>query len=258
MALKVLLINHGAALMTKRLGTLLEAAGIELVSVEPVIGNIKEIEEKDGGVNVFVLSAGDFGRDSMDVLAYLKEVCLKTNKPLCVMGYEKDLTEVEKAIPKDLIAQEFTRPFDVTVISETVQSLACSGSEPLKREESLLLVDDDITFLKMMQSLLGRKYHVIAVCSGKEAIEYFMMGHIADLILLDYDMPVMTGPQVLEKLRAEPKSADIPVIFLTGKNDRDSVMSVMALKPEGYILKSMSSEDILASVERFFTTKIRE
>ena len=41
MALKVLLINHGAALMTKRLGTLLGAAGIELVSVEPVLGAIK-------------------------------------------------------------------------------------------------------------------------------------------------------------------------------------------------------------------------
>ena len=254
MALKALLINHGAALMTKRLGTLLGAAGIELVSVEPVLGAIKEAEGKDGGADVFLLSVGDFGHDSMDVLAYLKEVCLKKNKPLCVMGYEKELAEVEKTIPSELIAKEFTRPFDVTAISETVQSLACSGFEPKKREETILLVDDDTTFLKMMQSLLGRIYHVTAVCSGKEALEYIQMGHTADLILLDYDMPVMTGPEVLEALRSHPKSADIPVIFLTGKNDRDSVMSVMSLKPEGYILKSTSQEDILTSVARFLKT----
>ncbi|MCR4818468.1 MAG: response regulator [Fretibacterium sp.] len=254
MAWKVMLINHGAALMAKRLGTLLGAAGIELITVEPVIGNIKEMEDNAGGMDAYILSAGDFGHESMDVLAYLKDVCLKTDKPLFVMGYEKELAEVEKTISKDLIAKEFVRPFDVTVIVRNIQLLVCSDVER-KREESILLVDDDITFLKMMQSLIGRKYHVTAVCSGEEAIEYLQTGRTADLILLDYDMPGKTGPQVLETLRKDPKSADIPVIFLTGKNDRDSVMSVMSLKPEGYILKSMSSDDILGSVNRFFKTK---
>ena len=255
MASRVLHINHGAALMTRRLGTLLGNEGIEIVSVEPVIKDIREIEERDGSADVFLLSAGDFGRDSMDVLAYLKEVCLKTNKPLCVMGYDKELAEVEKTISKDLIEREFTRPIDVTVISESIQSLISSGPERKKKEKNILLVDDDTTFLKLMQSLLGTKYHVTAVSSGQDALEYLMKGHTADLILLDYDMPVMTGPMVLEALRAEPKSAGIPVIFLTGKNDRDSVMSVMSLKPEGYILKSMSRDDILASLNKFFNAK---
>ena len=56
-------------------------------------------------------------------------------------------------------------------------------------------------------------------------------------------------------IRSEPNSAQIPVIFLTGKNDRESVVSVMRLKPDGYLLKSMSREDILASVDRFFETR---
>ena len=73
MALRVLHINHGATLMTRRLGTLLKEVGIEIASVEPVIGDIMESEAKGGGASVFLLSAGDFGRDSMDVLAYLKE-----------------------------------------------------------------------------------------------------------------------------------------------------------------------------------------
>ncbi|MBQ9564291.1 MAG: response regulator [Synergistaceae bacterium] len=251
MALRVLHINHGATLMTRRLGTLLKEVGIEIVSVEPVIGDIMESEAKGGGASVFLLSAGDFGRDSMDVLAYLKEVCLKTNKPLCVMGYEKDLAEVEKTIPKDLIAMEFTRPLDVGVISGSILSLIDSGFER-KKEKSILLVDDDTTFLKMMQSLLGTKYRVAAVSSGAAAMEYILAGHEADLILLDYDMPVMTGPEVLEALRANPALPHIPVIFLTGKNDRDSVVSVMSLKPEGYILKSMGRDDILASLDKFF------
>ena len=105
-----------------------------------------------------------------------------------------------------------------------------------------------------MQGWLAPRYRVTATRSGMQAITY-IPEHTPDLILLDYDMPVTPGPQVLEMIRSEPNSAQIPVIFLTGKNDRESVVSVMRLKPEGYLLKSMSREDILASVDRFFETR---
>ena len=87
-----------------------------------------------------------------------------------------------------------------------------------------------------------------------DAIEYLLTGHKVDLVLLDYDMPVMTGPQVLETLRHNPKISQTPVMFLTGKSDRKSVINVVNLKPDGYILKSSGRDDILASLFKFFKT----
>ena len=58
-------------------------------------------------------------------------------------------------------------------------------------------------------------------------------------------MPVVNGPQVLQMLRQDPATAGIPVIFLTGVDTRDAVARVMGLKPDGYILKSATREDLL-------------
>ncbi|MBP3754916.1 MAG: hypothetical protein J6I66_08665 [Lachnospiraceae bacterium] len=56
-------------------------------------------------------------------------------------------------------------------------------------------------------------------------------------------------------LRNDVESADIPVIFLTGRDDAESVKSVLALKPAGYILKSLPKEKIVGEVDAFFARK---
>ncbi len=84
-----------------------------------------------------------------------------------------------------------------------------------------------------------------------QAITY-IANHKPDLILLDYDMPITPGPQVMEMIRSEFDSSEIPIIFLTGKSDRESIMRVMKLKPQGYLLKTMSRDDIVAAIDNFF------
>jgi DNA-binding NarL/FixJ family response regulator len=71
-------------------------------------------------------------------------------------------------------------------------------------------------------------------------------------VLLDYEMPVVNGKQVLEMIRTENEFSDIPVMFLTGKNDRESIEQVMSLKPEGYILKTTKPEQIVQMIDEFF------
>ena len=65
-------------------------------------------------------------------------------------------------------------------------------------------------------------------------------------------MPVTSGPQVLEMLRNDDETKDIPVMFLTGKSDKKSVMEVIALKPEGYFLKTIEREELLEKLKEFF------
>ena len=89
------------------------------------------------------------------------------------------------------------------------------------------------------------------VTSGLQAIKWLGKNK-ADLILLDYEMPVTSGPQVLEMLRSDDETRSIPVIFLTGRSDKESVMSVLALKPEGYLLKNIEKEELLEKLNDFF------
>lgn len=83
------------------------------------------------------------------------------------------------------------------------------------------------------------------------AIKYLAMEQ-TDLILLDYEMPICDGRQVLEMIRAEKDFANIPVIFLTNKNDKESVVKISHLRPDGYLLKTMEPTQIVKNIDDFF------
>ncbi len=69
------------------------------------------------------------------------------------------------------------------------------------------------------------------------------------MILLDYEMPGETGADVLKKLRANERSKDIPVVFLTGVADSERIKSVLALNPRGYMLKPINIERLLSTIK---------
>ena len=77
----------------------------------------------------------------------------------------------------------------------------------------------------------------------------YLNENIPDVILLDYEMPVMNGLEVLEKIRTETKSIDVPVLFLTSKDDISDVIKNLTFKPDGDVLKSMESEQIVQIVD---------
>jgi len=186
-----------------------------------------------------------------DALQYLMEVCSEKNN-LYLAGREDDIEEIKNANKLNSIAGAFYRPINATDVAEKIDRL--TSGNPIKQRNHILVVDDSGTMLTTMQEWLGDKYRVSVVNSAMNAIS-FLTKSIPDLILLDYEMPGCSGPQLLEMLRADENTAKIPVIFLTGKNDSDSVKRVLMLKPEGYLLKNMSKEHIIERVDDFFKTK---
>lgn len=115
----------------------------------------------------------------------------------------------------------------------------------------VLVVDDSMTMRHAMKEMLSKDYEVLLVDSGVSAIREITLNR-PDLILLDYEMPVCDGRQTLEMIRSEETFADIPVIFLTGRNDPESVKKVMSLKPAGYLLKHLKPEEIKNNIDTFF------
>lgn len=125
----------------------------------------------------------------------------------------------------------------------------------MKREEApkqkVLIVDDSITIRQGMKELLEKDYDVSMAPSGMSAIRAITLDK-PDLILLDYEMPVCDGRQVLEMIRSEEEFIDLPVIFLTGRTDQESVKKVISLKPAGYLSKYLKPEDIKRKIDNYF------
>lgn len=125
-----------------------------------------------------------------------------------------------------------------------------------ERKKRILVVDDSNFMLKMLQKLLGEDYEVQTATSGLSAFRSIALNR-PDLVLLDYEMPVCKGSQILEMIRSEPEFADIPVIFLTGRVDRESVKKVLEFKPDGYLSKALTPDLIKDEIDRFFEGKTK-
>ncbi|HBA68963.1 MAG TPA: hemerythrin [Lachnospiraceae bacterium] len=122
------------------------------------------------------------------------------------------------------------------------------------KKKRILVVDDSDVALQAMKNLLDKDYIVTLAKSGLSAIRNITLNR-PDLILLDYDMPVCDGSQVLEMIRAEADFADIPVIFLTGRVNKQNVQKVVPLKPMGFLLKTLGPSEIKKSIDNFMETR---
>ena len=243
---KILLISSGSTFMVDAIGKNLKEAGLEVVKAEP---KVNELEKYRKEPNVILFYLGAFVDDIPDALVYIRDICLENDKILCMIGDEPEYEIVEKCISSDRISEKFFRPLDIKAVVERMREL-CNQSDEMSRRKCILLVDDDPTFLKLAKSWLDEEYRVTIVNSGVQAITYLAL-NTPDLILLDYEMPVASGPEVLEMMKSDEDTRDIPVIFLTGKGDKESVMSVVSLKPDGYLLKTMPKEKLMEAVRNF-------
>lgn len=123
-----------------------------------------------------------------------------------------------------------------------------SGTDPATGRKHILVVDDDFRMLKLIKRYLEDTYDIATAINGKVALK-FLETKMTNLILLDYEMPVENGPAVLEKLRSNPMTSNIPVIFLTGINDRKKIQQVLSLKPQGYLLKPIDHDKLLDAIK---------
>ena len=189
-------------------------------------------------------------RPGEDLLHYLSDIMEEKGLRMVVIGEDYDINDVVKRVPAEHIYRTFPRPVNNVEFASVITDFLTKADSGEFRK-SILVVDDDPHYLTMVREWLKGTYKVSMVNSGLQAIKWLGRNKV-DLILLDHEMPVTSGPQVLEMLRSDPDTANIPVIFLTGKGDKESVMSVVALRPEGYFLKGIEKEELLEKLRDFF------
>jgi CheY-like chemotaxis protein len=117
--------------------------------------------------------------------------------------------------------------------------------------EKILIVDDDDDIRAVIEIAARRigNWDVVSAASGEEALEK-ARSELPDVILLDVMMPVLDGLMTLEKLREQPSTADIPVIFLTAKVQRHEVERYFALGARGVIRKPFDATTLPNEVRR--------
>lgn len=107
----------------------------------------------------------------------------------------------------------------------------------LSREATILVVDDVPDNLDVLVGVLNDDYRVKAANSGERALKLLEGGNIPDLILLDVMMPEMDGFEVCRRIKSNPATSDIPVIFLTAMGDAVNVTQGLELGAVDYITK---------------------
>ncbi|MCL2819748.1 MAG: response regulator [Oscillospiraceae bacterium] len=112
----------------------------------------------------------------------------------------------------------------------------------------IVMVDDDITNLNVARNNLAGRYSIVTVPSGEKLFN--LLDKISpSLILLDIEMPVMNGYEVMKKLKADEKTNHIPVIFLTAKIDPASEIEGLSLGAVDYITKPFSRDLLIKRID---------
>lgn len=200
----------------------------------------------DGDPGVFFLLSENFMEATNPIfLADLKRFCTDNNKRVVLLGLPDENSVVKAVLSREVIAREIVRPIESFEVAELVEEALQNPAGPKKH---VMVVDDSGVVLRTMMTWLEVDYRVSLANSALRAKESIAKDR-PDLILLDYDMPVCSGAQFLAMLRNDPETADIPVVFLTSKQDAESVKAVVSLKPQGYLLKSLPKEQILEKVK---------
>ncbi|MBW7903472.1 MAG: two-component system response regulator [Rhodocyclaceae bacterium] len=120
---------------------------------------------------------------------------------------------------------------------------------------TVLIVDDTPDNLALMSSLLGDAYRIKVANGGEKALRIAAGDSAPDLILLDVMMPGMDGHEVCRRLKADPATCEIPVIFLTARSAAEDEAAGLALGAVDYITKPINPSIMLARVRTHLQLK---
>lgn len=225
--------------------------------------------------DVFVYCLFDETADDFNKLPRIKHRLHQNKIPFILLGPKKECDEFERItfnIPDCILY----KPITANLIQEKIikflekwrygdkeeaagqpEEVSLEDKEPImikdtvqpEQRKHILAIDDNSLMLKVIKEHLHDKYDVATAISGKIAFK-FLERKQTDLILLDYEMPDENGPAILEKLRSNEATKDIPVIFLTGISERDKLQKVLVMKPQGYLLKPIEPDKLLETIAK--------
>jgi len=121
--------------------------------------------------------------------------------------------------------------------------------------EKVLIVDDERLNIKLLLEILKKHYTIIVAKNGDQALERAMSEELPDLILLDIMMPDINGFQVCKQLKTNDRTKNIPIIFITARDDAEDEAKGLVLGAVDYITKPFHPAVVMARVRTHLLLK---
>ncbi len=119
-------------------------------------------------------------------------------------------------------------------------------------KKRILVVDDELSIRMLLDNFLSDDYTVFTKDNGYEAMSWFKEGNIADLILVDIDMPMINGYELTESIRKQPGMQAVPIIMLSSKQKSEDRIKSFAAGADDYLQKPFNPEELLVRIQSIF------
>ena len=131
-------------------------------------------------------------------------------------------------------------------------SAEIGAAESTDQSRTVLIVDDsELTRAMICDVLHGHGHRTIEAGNGREALERLVHDSV-DLILLDLDMPTMSGFEFLQTRQGDPELGEVPVVVFSSRGASEDLRRCLELEADAFLVKSDYSEKtFLATIERY-------
>jgi DNA-binding response OmpR family regulator len=242
---KLILLADDSPLILRHTTPILEEAGYEVVTASDGEEALERVHERRPDL---VITDIEMPRlDGFEVCKAVKTHPSTSHLPVLICSTLGEAADLERGF--DAGADDYLiKPVMPEELTTRVRQLFF-GTMPASRER-VLVVDDSPAQRHYVQDCLARQgFDVITAENGKIGLD--KARHYAPaLVVSDYDMPVMTGFEMVHALKRDPDTRDIPVIMLTARESRRDVAQMRAAGATAYLVKPFAQDKCIATVER--------
>lgn len=220
------------------------------------IANVKTVSSGDEAIecvkrfaiDVILLDLEMPGMDGFKTLECLRrqEECI--NVPVVMVTGVCDRETVLNSVILGIDGY-LVKPINKIDLQNKVLEVFDKKSEPVVKRKTILLVDDDMVYLKQVNNMLMDKYNAVMINSPKLALEY-LSRHVPDVIILDFQMPAYNGANVMGIIKNNAVGQEVPVIILSGMEKEKVIEECKDYNPMAFLSKPISKKELEATIEQ--------
>ena len=248
---KVVFVENTHGFVNAAVESRLKEAGFEIIRLKDEAAIVKE-HRYDADIFLYFPEGTSPRIDA--IMRFLTAMCRDDHKTLCLVGDASFINRAKKSEGGEIVHSEYPKPVNINLLVEDMLRLSEKQAE-FRRLKTILIIDDDNDYRLIIKKWLNKDYRVDDAASGYEAFAILEDMH-PELIMLDYDMPGLDGPGIMEKIRSDPETREIPIIYLTAADDPECVNRISRDRPDGYLLRDVRKRELIDALSRFFSENI--
>lgn len=116
-------------------------------------------------------------------------------------------------------------------------------------KKKLLIIDDEPAICLILAHYFASDFDVVQKANGLEAMEWLTRGNSPDAIVVDYDMPLLNGPDFIKQVRASSLHREVGLIILSGKESTSNKIQCLRLGADDYLVKPFNPEELSLRIQ---------